>query len=271
MMLNRTQGTMSKDLDSVKRYWESHLNCTQFLGGNLLNERDIGTDEFFYKIEASFDRYKYKIGYFERLAAECGKGDLLEVGCGLGVELGLLSGLGFKVVGVDLAPAAVTLANEYLRIKELPGHAVVGNAEDLQFESESFDAIYSSGVLHHTPDIERAIAEIYRVLKNGGRILIVLYHRRSWFYLLHRLTGIHIEFEDEDAPIINAYAISEVKDMFARFRNLSITCEYFQPERTHRKGVFPLAFNSILVPLMRVAPVKITRPFGWHLVIQATK
>ncbi len=58
------------------------------------------------------------------------------------------------------------------------------NAERLSFPDESFDWVFSHGVLHHTPDTQAAIDEVYRVLKPDGRAIIMLYHKRSFNYLV---------------------------------------------------------------------------------------
>ena len=259
---------MQPTLDDVRNYWNTHLNLTQFLGDKDL---EPGSDRFFEEIERSFDRYGYKDRVFRDFAQGSAGKTLLEIGCGLGIELGRLGELGFDVTGLDLAPNAVELANVNLKRKGVTGRAVVGNAESLQFDDAAFDAVYSSGVLQHTPDMDRAIAEIRRVLKPGGRILIVLYHRHSWFYLLHRLSGQNIEFDDEDAPIINAYTKSELRRLFSAFEDVSITCEYYRPERTGRSGIKAALYNHVFVPVMGALPQPLVRNFGWHLVLTGNK
>lgn len=259
---------MTPTIEDVRNYWNTHLNLTQFLGDKDL---EPGSDRFFEEIERSFDRYGYKDRVFRDFAKDSAGQKLLEVGCGLGIELGKLGQLGFDVTGVDLAPQAVALANANLRRKGVTGRAVAANAESLEFEDASFDAVYSSGVLQHTPDMPRAIAELHRVLKPGGRILIVLYHRHSWFYLLHRLSRQNIEFDDEDAPIINAYTKAELRRLFANFENVAVTCEYYRPEPTGRTGFKAALYNRVFVPVMRALPAACVRNFGWHLVLTGEK
>lgn len=255
-------------IEDVEKYWDSHLNLTQFLTSANV---PVGSDEFYRSLECSLDRYNYRRKLLEDFAGGCAGTRLLEVGCGLGLELAKLAELGFRVTGVDLAPTAVELCNRYLKSKGLSGGALVQNAEQLDFPDAAFDVVYSSGVLQHTPDIGRAIDEIWRVLKPGGRILIVLYHRYSWFYLLHKLSGINIEFEAGDAPIINTYTKPQLRKLFAKFKNISIECEYYYPARTRRTGAMAVLFNKIFVPTMHVVPRAIIKNFGWHLVLSANK
>jgi ubiquinone/menaquinone biosynthesis C-methylase UbiE len=259
---------MKRTIEDVRQYWDSHLNLTQFLPSE---EVEVGSEAFWRHLEGSMDRYAYKQRVLERFAAQCGGGKLVEIGCGLGLELARLGRLGFDVTGVDLAPNAIDLCNAYLRRQGVSGRAVVQNAESLEFPDESFEAVYSSGVIQHTPNIDRAIGEIWRVLKPDGRILIILYHRRSWFYLLQRLSGTNIEFEGGDAPIINAYTRDELRRLFARFQDLQVETEYFYPKPTRRRGGLALFYNRVFVPVMSWLPEGAVQRYGWHLVLTGRK
>jgi ubiquinone/menaquinone biosynthesis C-methylase UbiE len=255
-------------LDAVRDYWDSHLNLTQFLD---VDEVDVGSDEFFRRLRETLTRYDYKERVLRDFSPDAPGEKLLEVGCGLGVELAELGRLGFDVTGIDLAPSAVQVCNEYLEREGIRGRARAMNAERLEFPDDSFDAAYSSGVLQHTPEIDRAISELWRVLKPGGRILIILYHRRSWFYLLHRLSGASVEFDSDDAPIVNSYTRNELETLFSRFRDLQIECEYYRPLPTRRRGVLPFVYNRVFVPAARAMPDAVIRRFGWHLVLTGRK
>jgi ubiquinone/menaquinone biosynthesis C-methylase UbiE len=259
---------MSYDVDDIQKYWDSHLNLTQFINSPDVS---VGSDEFYRILESSLDRYGYKDRVLKNFAKGSKGQRLLEVGCGLGLELAKLAQLGFHVTGVDLAPKAVELCNQYLKRKKLSGEAIVQNAEQLDFPDETFDAVYSSGVLQHTPNIQKAIDEIWRTLKPGSKILIILYHRHSWFYLLHKISGVNVEFESDDAPIINAYTRAELHRLFSKFKSIHIECEYYYPTPTRRKGALPFFFNRVFIPVARITPRALIKSFGWHLVLTAYK
>ena len=106
---------MKHNITDVEKYWNSHLNCTQFLTDESLKNTEIGSDDFYKKIEDSFKRYSYKDEVFREFARDCSGKKLLEVGSGLGIELGRLGKCGYEVTGIDLAPRAVDLANTYLK------------------------------------------------------------------------------------------------------------------------------------------------------------
>jgi ubiquinone/menaquinone biosynthesis C-methylase UbiE len=110
--------------------------------------------------------------------------DVLDVGCGQGIDLANYARAGARVTGIDLTPRHVELANLHLPALDLPGGAVEGDAESLPFADESFDRVSSNGVLHHTPDMPAALREIHRVLRPGGEARIIVYNRNSFHYWL---------------------------------------------------------------------------------------
>jgi len=72
---------------------------------------------------------------------------------------------GALAVGVDLTEAAVESTRHLLELEGLPGEVMVADAEQLPFPDDRFDVVYSWGVLHHTPDTQRAVDEVRRVLR----------------------------------------------------------------------------------------------------------
>jgi SAM-dependent methyltransferase len=97
---------------------------------------------------------------------------------------------------VDLTEAAVELARKRFELFDLPGRFQTADAENLDFPDESFDLVYSHGVLHHTPETAEAIREVHRVLRPGGRAIVMLYHRDSYNYRVNisvlRRLGAHL-------------------------------------------------------------------------------
>jgi SAM-dependent methyltransferase len=105
-------------------------------------------------------------------------GSILEVGVGTGHNLPYYSQRARAVVGLEISPAMLRRAEaraRSVRRRDPAGPAIeirLGDVEDLEFESESFDTVVSFLVFCSLPDPARATAEIYRVLKPGGRLLV---------------------------------------------------------------------------------------------------
>ena len=102
---------------------------------------------------------------------------VLEIGVGLGADHQRFAESGADLFGIDLTNRAVDYTRRRLELFGLSSKLATGDAENLDFQSESFDYIYSWGVLHHSPNTQRAIDEVYRVLKPHGRSKIMIYHK----------------------------------------------------------------------------------------------
>ena len=107
---------------------------------------------------------------------------VLEIGCGCGSEAERFARAGAHYNAVDLTTAAVRITRRRFQLASLEGRFIQGDAENLPFADDSFDLVYSHGVLHHTPDTPRTIREVYRVLAPGGRAVVMLYYRDSFNY-----------------------------------------------------------------------------------------
>lgn len=157
-------------VQDVKNYWENHpLHTYEF--------QKPGTPEYFENLDAikREDIEKFS-GGFSRFDAYAGK-KLLDVGCGPGWFVVQYAKGGAQVTGVDLTSQAVWITTEHLKYRGLTAAVQQANAEALPFSDRHFDVVVSMGVLHHTPDFKKAIAECYRVLKPGGESKIALYHK----------------------------------------------------------------------------------------------
>jgi ubiquinone/menaquinone biosynthesis C-methylase UbiE len=109
--------------------------------------------------------------------------DVLEVGCSIATDGLEFARNGARYVGVDLTPKAIELAKERFGLFGVPGSFAVANAEDrLPFPDDSFDHVYSFGVIHHSPAPERILREINRVLRPRGTVTVMLYNRNSINY-----------------------------------------------------------------------------------------
>ena len=114
---------------------------------------------------------------------------LLEIGCGMGTDLLQFARGGARCTGVDLTPRSVEITRHRFRLYGMDGAFMIADGERLPFASESFDVVYSNGVLHHTPDTAGAFREVHRVLRPGGVARVMLYHRNSlnyWFEIVLR-------------------------------------------------------------------------------------
>lgn len=108
---------------------------------------------------------------------------VLEIGSGAGAHSALFAQRGAEMTSVDITFERVLATARKLDWVSTEGHFTLqADAEHLPFRDARFDIVYSNGVLHHTPNTRQAIVELYRVLKPGGRAVVMLYARHSFMY-----------------------------------------------------------------------------------------
>ena len=166
-------------------------------------------------------------------AAETRDRDVLEIGVGLGADHQLFAEAGSRLTGIDLTERAIDHVRRRFEAFGLQSDLRVANAERLPFPDQSFDLVYSWGVLHHTPDTSRAVREVARVLRPGGRARVMLYHKQSivGFMLWLRyglLAGKPRRNLDEifanhlESPGTKAFTVDEARALFRGFNSVTV-------------------------------------------------
>lgn len=108
--------------------------------------------------------------------------DVLEIGVGAGSHAALLSRRARSFTGIDITDQAVDLTRMRLEVFGLSGSVQQMDAERMTFDDDSFDFIWSWGVIHHSANTENVLREIKRVLRPGGQAVVMVYHRSFWWY-----------------------------------------------------------------------------------------
>ena len=249
-------------ITQITAYWDEHIHDL------AITTHPIGSPDFFQQL----DDYRYdKLNYLPRLvdfSSYRGK-TLLEVGCGAGIDLVRFSRAGAVVTGIDLSTTAIDLARKNIEQNGLSAHLRVMNGESLQFADNTFDVVYAHGVLQYTANVEKMVAEIYRVLKPGGEAIVMIYNRNSWLNLLRKVTKVPLEHED--APVLNKYSIGELKQFLKPFKTVRIIPERFPVKTKLHSGWKARLFNDVFVGTFNLMPKVLVRPLGWHLMAFATK
>jgi len=210
--------------EEVSQYWQDNP-C-----GACFSNRPEGSLEWSEEIEENRYAQEPFVHGFAQFTRWSGK-RVLEIGCGAGTDCLQFARAGADTYAVDLTERSVEITRKRLALNGLSANVRRGDAEALPHEDNLFDLVYSWGVLHHTPNTEGAIAEVCRVLKPGGRIVIMLYHRRSfiaWRLYLHyglragrplrKLTDILAKHMESAGT--KAYTFPELREMFSQFGNL---------------------------------------------------
>lgn len=206
---------------SVQEFWDAASCGEVYASGSTEKERYESHARARYSLEPYIED-------FAQFATARGR-DVLEVGVGMGADHAEWARNGPRsLTGIDLTPRAIGHTQTRLNILDRRSRLLVGDAENLPFPDESFDLVYSWGVLHHSPDTVSAIREVHRVLRRGGQARIMIYHSRSivgallWtrYGLLTGHPGVKLEriyAEHLESPGTKAYSVRDARAMFAMF------------------------------------------------------
>jgi ubiquinone/menaquinone biosynthesis C-methylase UbiE len=288
--------------ERVRAFWQANPCGVKFA------DAEPGSRRFYELVEAHRYTKEWHIPAAANFAGARGL-KVLEIGCGLGTDGAQFAKAGADYTGVDLTEAAVELARKRFAMFDLPGKFQTADAEKLDFADESFDLVYSHGVLHHTPDTAKAIHEIHRVLRPGGRAIVMLYHRNSYNYrvnisllrragaqllrwdsgvrLVHKLTGEPLDNLQEHARLLKTQKKTYLGDEeflsqntdgagnpLARVYSRAEAGELFQnfSEVTLKTYFFNKRWLPLLGKLLpRSLESQLAARWGWHLWIYATK
>jgi ubiquinone/menaquinone biosynthesis C-methylase UbiE len=209
---------------------------------------------------------------------------VLEIGCGLGTDLMRFARAGATTFAVDLTPRHLRLTQQRLRAEGYSARLVRSDAERLPIGDGCLDAVYSFGVLHHTPRMDLAVAEIHRVLRPGGKAIVAVYHRRSLFYaawmaralatgdLFRRgyrrvMADVEQHPHSDAAPLVGVLTRAECRRMFAPFARVDISTHHFAYAApvTHIRSALRLGDDAA------ARLERLFGRFGWYLLIQAER
>ncbi len=260
--------------EEVQNQWDNDA-C----GSHYVEDAAEGTLDWY--LEAESYRYNvyapwmHKVMEFARYKDKT----VLEIGAGLGTDLAQFAKHGAHTTDLDLSSGHLDHARTNFALRSLPGEFRHGDGEDIPFRDNSFDLVYSNGVIHHTPNTAQVVAEIRRVLKPGGRAIIMVYAENSWHYWYQLVTKIGIQqqelplrsmgwimsgtveiSEHGQRPLVKVYTKKRLREMFrkAEFRRIRIT------QNQMVEGELPQKLSWIPISIAR-------RVAGWNLILKAQK
>lgn len=258
--------------DEVQRQWDRDA-C----GSHYVKEAEAGTLDFYLEAE----RYRYGVyapwmHEVMEFARHPGK-KVVEIGGGMGTDLAQFAKHGAIVTDYDLSSGHLEHAKRNFALRGLDAEFVHGDAENMPFEDDTFDVVYSNGVIHHTPNTQTVIGEIRRVLKPGGHAIIMVYAENSLHYWRNLVKEIGLDqgqlaarsigdimsetveiSEHGSRPLVKVYTPARLKRMFGRFERLQILQRQMVDEE--RRQALKWIPTALLGRLM-----------GWNLIVKARK
>ncbi len=277
--------------EDISVFWEANP-CGDWQVGGL--EERFGGDfnRFFSEYDAfRYRREKHILGCLDR-ANFAGK-KVLEIGLGQGADSEQIIRRGGRWSGLDLTIESVARVKQRMQLRNLAYDDLkVGSVLKIPYPDNSFDMVYSFGVLHHVPEIHQAQAEIARVLRPGGELVMMVYAKWSLNYMLSiailrraglaammalRLPGkgiyaahlkhareeglfpylrlnrfVHRSTDGPDNPYSKVYGLRQVREDFPEFK---VT-------RAYKRFMH--------APPLPVKWMPLQRAMGWHLMVHQT-
>jgi ubiquinone/menaquinone biosynthesis C-methylase UbiE len=240
--------TMNKTKNEIMDWWGDLYSQCYAAADSVLTEESLKKD--LTDLEDMF-KIREHLAYVEMLPELKAKGlCVLEIGPGAGGHAALFAHHGAHVTTLDITPSrAVSTAMKLALVGDKKGLSCQGDSEALPFADNTFDIVYSNGVLHHTISTVKAVEEAHRVLKPGGKAVMMLYSRHSAEYwvdivpraivnggIFHlpeanwvgRVTEGTPKFGKVKNPITRVYSASQIRKLFSGFEMVSLRKSSFQ-------------------------------------------
>jgi len=267
-------------LNDVFEYWNSESCGERYAFGDNQKEQFISETHNRYKLEPYIKSFA-KFENFKNL-------DVLEIGVGFGSDHSQIAQQNPKsLTGIDLTKRAIENTKARFQTQNLISFLQTDNAEELSFKSESFDAVYSWGVLHHSPNTQKCFDEVHRILRPDGFAKIMVYHKNAptgWMLWLkyalikgqpfRGLNEIYAEYLE--SPGTKAYTVSEGKKLTKLFRESEISVQLGFSDLlegdvgARHKGLL-LTLAKTFYPRSLIKLLAKVFPFGLYLLITVRK
>ena len=253
---------MNVTIDDVRTYWDDRPCNVKH------SKKEVGTKEYFDEVERKRYTAEPHIPPFAGFSSTKGK-KVLEVGCGMATEGINYARAGATYTGTDLSIESLDLAKKRFKVYNNEGNFYLGNSEELSsfVPVETYDLIYSFGVIHHSPHPEKIISEIKKYMNKDSTLKIMLYASESWKnYMIE--AGYDQPEAQYGCPIANTYTKDEVRKLLDGF-DVTIEQYHIFPYQIepYKRGEF------VKQPWFEAMPDEIfevlKKNLGWHLLITA--
>lgn len=268
------------ELNEVHNFWNSESCGERYALGEDDKEKFLSETKNRYDLEP----YIKSFAEFEKFRGL----DVLEIGVGFGSDHSQIAEQQPKTLtGIDLTERAIKNTKTRFKTLKFNSSLHTDNAEALSFDSNSFDAVYCWGVLHHSPNTEKCFEEIFRVLRPNGFAKIMIYHRNAptgWMLWLKyaflkgrplkKISEIYSEYLE--SPGTKAYTVKEGKILTRLFSKSEITVELsfgdlLEGDVGVRHKGFMLSIAKVLYPRLLIKGLAKVLPIGLYLMITVRK
>ena len=204
--------------NEVRNFWNAQPCGSRYLGECTDFETHAG---------ARYELEPY-IPEFAQFSSSRGL-KVLEIGVGIGADYLEWLKAGADATGVDLSAISIERTRQRCELAGYHPDLRVADAEHLPFSDDTFDVVYSYGVMHHSPDTTQCLHEAWRVLKPGGEARIMVYHHPSvtglmlWLrYGIFRKSLRNTVYQYLESPGTKTYTHTDARALMNNFEDLKM-------------------------------------------------
>jgi ubiquinone/menaquinone biosynthesis C-methylase UbiE len=246
------------------------------------SDKEIGTLEYFEEVEKRKYFVEPHIPQFADFPNWNGK-KVLEIGCGIGTDTVNFARNGAILTSVDISENSLKLAKDRIKTYGLDANLQWANAENLSshIPPETYDLVYSFGVLHHTPNPSAAFLECKKFMDKNSELRLMVYHKGAFkvFQILEQYNfdyanAEHLIAKHSEAqtgcPVTFSYTPSEITDLLdgLGFSVIEVSIDHIFPYKIAEYKRYQYVKEDIWQ-----MPEKTFKEFeskyGWHLLIKA--
>lgn len=252
-------------IDEVVNYWNQRP-C------NIRHSaKPVGSVEYFDEVEKRKYCVEPHIPQFADFNSWQGK-RVLEIGCGIGTDTINFARAGAHVTAVDLSEESLKIASQRAKVFGLSESIEFSccNCEELSntLPHKSFDLVYSFGVIHHTPNPQKAIDEIAKLGKLGAKLKLMLYATNSWKNALI-MSGFDQPEAQAGCPVAFTYTDQTVRDLLVQFSSIKISQDHIFPYQVEHYVNYDYVKEEWFQAMPEEMFRSLEKAFGWHLLIDA--
>lgn len=256
-------------IEAVQRYWNRRpCNLRHSLA-------EFGSKQYFEEVDARRYLVEPHILTFADFQS-WGNRRVLEIGCGIGTDMIRFLDAGARYVGTELSEESLKIAEKRLHVYGRAADLIQSDCENLDLPPSlfrkdfGFDLIYSFGVLHHTPNIAKALRSIRGYAAEQTEFRFMVYAKNSWKAAMIT-AGLDQPEAQAGCPIANTYYPEEIIDLLQSngWRCLSIYQDHIFPWNLEKYLQYEYEYEPYFAAMPREVLAAFTAALGWHLLVQA--
>lgn len=266
------------NIETVREFWDRRPCNIKH------SDKPTNTKEYFDEVENKKYFVEPHIPKFAEFSKYKGK-KVLEIGCGIGTDSVNFARAGAKLTVIELSLKSLEICKKRFEIFNLGADFYFGNSEELSsfLPIDKYDLVYSFGVIHHTPNPEKAIKEIKKYMKSGSELKLMLYSKFSYklFWIMKetnqwdfgKMNELIAKYSEAQSgcPVTYTFTFDEIREMLSGFRIEEIYKTHIFPFKIEPYKKHQYILEDSFKNMNKPDFAQMEKDLGWHTLIRAIK